>query len=139
MNPIETRLEKLLETAATITDWAAQDVVAVTLEPQDDNLHLLVDAVANLYRVRDRLRAAHPAAEPARTAERHTRLPQDGAYGPDNPMPAAVRELLEAIQASDLLDSLADAPNAILAEIARRERPRLETRIDALANQLRQA
>ena len=133
MNPIETRLEKLLETAATIADWAAQDVVAASLEPKDENLHLLVDAVANLYRVRDRLRATHPAAE------RHTRLPQDGAYGPDNPMPATVRELLETIQASDLLDGLAGAPNPMLAEIARRERPLLETRIDALANQLRQA
>lgn len=139
MNPTEARLEKLLDTAAVIVDWAAQDVVTTALEPKDENLHLLVEVVGNLYRVRDRLRAAHPDAAANGLTERHTRLLQDGAYGPDSPMPAAVRELLELIQAVDLLDCLIDAPNPTLAALAARERDQLESRLDALATRLKQS
>lgn len=139
MNPTEARLEKMLDTAAVIVDWAAQDVVTTALEPKDENLRLLVEVVGNLYRVRDRLRAAHPDAASGGATERHTRLLQDGAYGPDNPMPAAVRELLELIQAVDVLDCLIDAPNPTLAALAARERDQLESRLDALAKRLKQS
>ena len=124
----ELSLLNLLRSAALLTDWAAQDLVAVSLEPRKKHLRKLVEAVANLFEVRDELLRIRPElAPPAASGE----SADQSAYGPDNPMPQALRDYFELASAIEVLEGFAGGHNPELAAIARDALPGLQAKLAA--------
>lgn len=133
MNDEPANLDRLLQAAELFGDWAAQAVVALDLAPRQQNLRRVTDAIAGLYAVRKKLYAARPELRPAapRAAE-----PDAELYGPDNPVPPAIRQWLALDGAVRLFECLRGCPNPVLAELATRELPALAAERDRVADEL---
>ena len=125
----EQSLYHLLISAARLTDWAAQDVVAIPLKPRKKNLRKLVEVVANLFEVRDELLRNRPDLAPQMTpagASKHA------AVDPDNPMPQALRDYFELEIAIGVLEGFASGHNHELAAVARDALPGLRAKLQQL-------
>ncbi len=124
----ELSLLNLLRCASLLTDWAAQDLVAISLEPRKQNLRKLVEAVAQLLEVRDSLLQRRPDLAPPAPA---ATAPDEAAFGPDKPMPQALRDYFELESAIEVLDGFAAGHNRELATIAAAALPELKARLEA--------
>ena len=122
------RLLQQLETATLVADWSAQSMVASELPQKSEWLRDIVDAIAKLLEVRERVYTECPQLRPE---TQDAGEPSTPAYGPDNPMPAAIRDWLKLHEAVDVLRCLAAGPNPVLARIVAGELGELEAQLDA--------
>lgn len=125
----EQSLYHLILGAARLTDWAAQDVVAIPLKPRKKNLRKLVEVVANLFEVRDELLRRRPdlapQSAPGETSKR-------AAIDPDSPMPQALQDYYELETAVGVLEGFASGHNRELAAVAREALPGLKSKLQEL-------
>ena len=122
----ERSLYYLLLSAARMTDWAAQDLVAISLQPRKENLRKLVEAIASLFEVRDELLRGRPDLAPK---DRLAESAQGTAIGPGDPVPQALQDYFELESAIDMLEGFAGGHNRELAAIAHEALPDLRARL----------
>ncbi len=130
----EQSLYHLLLSAARLTDWAAQDVVAIPLKPRKKNLRKLVEVVANLFEVRDELLRIRPDLAPQAIPEQASNR---DAIELDNPMPQALQDYFELESAIAVLEGFASGHNRELAAVARDALPALRSKLQQLDSDAR--
>lgn len=119
-------LTKTLEAASELLDWAAQEIVAIPLEPKQANLAIAVNAISGLTDLKLKLYDLRPHLLPLHLQDDIRSA--SPVYSPGNPLPVAATEELAVLQAILVLEGIAAANrNSHLSQLADEKLPKLRS------------